>query len=146
MNHWLELIASICSSENYTFWIIGFVLVVQRILPMCRTEQLCKIFISDFWVITQKAPSTKHNKNRKTCCIIIFSNLQKAEEVWWFSLCAVQELRYAEFAEELQRNLTFLHKRSIELAEDLKKHHRMIWDQINEIRRTEVGIYQSLLF
>ncbi|XP_077061046.1 fibrinogen alpha chain isoform X1 [Siphateles boraxobius] len=52
----------------------------------------------------------------------------------------MQELRYVEFAEELQRNLTFLHKRSTELAEDLQKHHRMIWDQINEIRRTEVDI------
>ncbi|KAK7162141.1 hypothetical protein R3I94_004706 [Phoxinus phoxinus] len=52
----------------------------------------------------------------------------------------MQELRYAEFAEELQRNLTFLHKRSTELAEDLQKHQHMIWDQINEIRRTEVDI------
>ncbi|XP_056119571.1 fibrinogen alpha chain [Rhinichthys klamathensis goyatoka] len=52
----------------------------------------------------------------------------------------MQEIRYAEFAEELHRNLTFLHKRSAKLAEDLRKHHRMIWDQINEIRRTEVDI------
>uniref|UniRef100_A0A9J8AS95 Fibrinogen alpha chain n=3 Tax=Cyprinus carpio TaxID=7962 RepID=A0A9J8AS95_CYPCA len=52
----------------------------------------------------------------------------------------MQEIRYAKFAEDLHRNLTFLHKRSAELAKDLKKHHHLIWDQINEIRRTEVDI------
>ncbi|XP_067298184.1 fibrinogen alpha chain isoform X2 [Pseudorasbora parva] len=52
----------------------------------------------------------------------------------------MQELRYVEFAEDLQRNLTFLHKRSAELTKDLEEHHRIIWDQINEIRRTEVDI------
>lgn len=72
------------------------------------------------------------NKNRKICFI---SNLQNK---CWYSLCAVQELRYAELAEDLQRNLTFLHKRTAGLAKDLQKHHRMIWDQINEIRRIEV--------
>ncbi|XP_048053808.1 fibrinogen alpha chain [Megalobrama amblycephala] len=52
----------------------------------------------------------------------------------------MQELRYAEFAEDLQRNLTLLHKKSAGLAKDLQKHHRMIWEQINEIRRIEVDI------
>lgn len=56
-----------------------------------------------------------------------------------YFLCAVQEIRYAEFAKDLHRNLTFLHKRSAELAKDLKKHHHLIWDQINEIRRTEAS-------
>lgn len=57
----------------------------------------------------------------------------------WYFLYAVQEIRYAEFAEDLHRNLTFLHKRSAELAKDLQKQHHLIWDQINEIRRTEVS-------
>ncbi|XP_073722279.1 fibrinogen alpha chain isoform X2 [Misgurnus anguillicaudatus] len=49
----------------------------------------------------------------------------------------MQELRYAEFAEALQRNLTFLQKRSAELAKELQKQHHLIWDQINEMRRLE---------
>ncbi|XP_065110387.1 fibrinogen alpha chain [Paramisgurnus dabryanus] len=52
----------------------------------------------------------------------------------------MQELRYAEFAEALQRNLTFLQKRSAELTKALQKHHHLIWDQINEMRRLEVDI------
>ncbi|XP_052402091.1 fibrinogen alpha chain [Carassius gibelio] len=52
----------------------------------------------------------------------------------------MQEIRYAEFAEDLHRNLTFLHKRSSELAKDLQKHHHLIWNQINEILRIEVDI------
>ncbi|XP_058630782.1 fibrinogen alpha chain [Onychostoma macrolepis] len=52
----------------------------------------------------------------------------------------MQEIRYAKFAEDLHRNLTFLHKRSAELAKDLQKHHQLIWNQINEIRRIEVDI------
>ncbi len=57
----------------------------------------------------------------------------------WYFLCAVQEIRCAKFVEDLHRNLTFLHKRSAELAKDLQKHHQLIWDQINEIRRIEVS-------
>ncbi|XP_073805459.1 fibrinogen alpha chain [Danio rerio] len=52
----------------------------------------------------------------------------------------MQELRYAEFAEDIHKNLTFLHKRSAELAKDLRKYHYMIWDQINQLRRIEVDI------
>ncbi|XP_016347280.1 fibrinogen alpha chain [Sinocyclocheilus anshuiensis] len=52
----------------------------------------------------------------------------------------MQEIRYVKFAEDLHRNLTLLHKRSAELAKDLQKHHHLIWDQINEIRRIEVDI------
>ncbi|KAI7810477.1 putative fibrinogen alpha chain-like [Triplophysa rosa] len=52
----------------------------------------------------------------------------------------MQELRYAEFAEGLQRNLTFLHKRSAELEKELQKHHHLLLSQIIEIHRLEVDI------
>lgn len=55
-----------------------------------------------------------------------------------YFVCVVQELRYAEFAEGLQRNLTFLHKRSAELEKELQKQHHLILDQIIEMHRLEV--------
>lgn len=55
-----------------------------------------------------------------------------------FFVCIVQELRYAEFVEGLQRNLTFLHKRSAELAKELQKCHQLLLSQITEMHRLEV--------
>ncbi|XP_056626982.1 fibrinogen alpha chain [Triplophysa dalaica] len=52
----------------------------------------------------------------------------------------MQELRYAEFAQGLHRNLTFLHKRSAELAKELQKHHHLLSRQIIEMHRLEVDI------
>lgn len=52
----------------------------------------------------------------------------------------MQELRYAEFAEGLQRNLTFLHKRSAELAKELQKAHQLLLSQITEMHRLEVDV------
>ncbi|KAK1802760.1 hypothetical protein P4O66_021296, partial [Electrophorus voltai] len=50
------------------------------------------------------------------------------------------ELRYAEVAERLHRNLTLLWEKSTELARKLQRSHSQILEQITEMHHSEVDI------
>ncbi|XP_053332530.1 fibrinogen alpha chain [Clarias gariepinus] len=52
----------------------------------------------------------------------------------------MEELRYAEVAQTLHRNLTLLWKKTSELSRGLQQNHKHIQDQINEIHKLEVDI------
>ncbi|XP_053532299.1 fibrinogen alpha chain [Ictalurus punctatus] len=52
----------------------------------------------------------------------------------------MEEMRYAEVAEMLHRNLTLLWKKSTELSRELQKYQRQTEDQINKIHQFEVDI------
>lgn len=55
-------------------------------------------------------------------------------------VCTVEELRYAEVAQTLHRNLTLLWKKTSELSRGLQQNHKHIQDQINEIHKLEVKL------
>ncbi|KAI4891320.1 hypothetical protein NFI96_033522, partial [Prochilodus magdalenae] len=52
----------------------------------------------------------------------------------------MEELRYAEAAERLHRNLTLLRMKSSQLSSEVHRYHSQILEQITELRRLEVDI------
>ncbi|XP_051559262.1 fibrinogen alpha chain [Myxocyprinus asiaticus] len=106
----------------------------------CRLEGFIDMADEDIQKRLRKiCARIQHNQD------ITSSVMQNIVQYYWSQRKTIiqtfmQELRYAEFAEELHRNLTFLQNRSAELSKELQKKHCMVWDQINEIRRIEVDI------